>query len=92
MQVSAVRGRPGVRSAVGVAVRSGGTFSALHSQGAVPVVRPGTYCIAGVRTFHPMQFQPMHFQPLPFQPLTISTYCIFNRSQFQPKLILANGS
>ena len=39
--------------------------------------------------FQPMQFQPMHFQPLPFQPLTISTYCIFNRLQFRPKLILA---
>ena len=39
--------------------------------------------------FHPMQFQPMQFQPLPFQPLTTSTYCIFNRLQFRPKLILA---
>ena len=46
----------------------------------------------GVRTFRPIQFQPMQFQPLPFQPLTISTYCIFNRPQFRPKLILANGS
>ena len=46
-------------------------------------------CYNGVRTFHPMQFQPMQFQPLPFQPLTISTYCIFNRPQFRPKLILA---
>ena len=43
----------------------------------------------GYMTFRPMQFQPMHFQPLPFQPLTISTYCIFNRPPFQPKLILA---
>ena len=40
-------------------------------------------------TFRPMHFQPMQFQPLPFQPLTISTYCIFNRPQFQPKQILA---
>ena len=48
--------------------------------------------ITGIRTFHPMQFQPMQFQPLPFQPLTISTNCIFNRPQFRPKLILANGS
>ena len=43
----------------------------------------------GVRTLRPMHFQPMQFQPLPFQPLTISTYCIFNRPQFRPKLILA---
>ena len=35
-------------------------------------------------TFRPMQFQPMHFQPL-----TISTFCIFNRPPFRPKLILA---
>ena len=34
-----------------------------------------------------MQFQLMHFQPL-----TISTYCIFNRPLFRPKLIFANGS
>ena len=46
----------------------------------------------GGRTFHPVQFQPMQFQPLPLQPLTISTYCIFNRPPFRPKLILANGS
>ena len=43
-------------------------------------------------TFRPIHFQPMHFQRMPFQPLTISTYCIFNRSQIRPKLILANGS
>ena len=39
-------------------------------------------------TFRPIHFQPMHFQPLPFQPLTISTYCIFNRPQFRPTLVL----
>ena len=33
----------------------------------------------GVRTFHPMHFQP----------LTIPSYCIFNRLQFRPELILA---
>ena len=43
----------------------------------------------GVRTFRPIHFQPMQFRPLPFQPLTISTYCIINRPQFRPKLILA---
>ena len=43
-------------------------------------------------TFRPMHFQPMQFQPLPFQPLTISTYRIFNRPQFRPNLILANGA
>ena len=36
-------------------------------------------------------FRPTQFQPLQFQPLTISTYCIFNFPQFQPKLILANN-
>ena len=46
----------------------------------------------GVRTFHPIQFRPMHFQQLLFQPLTISSYCIFNLPQFQPKLNLTNGS
>ena len=43
----------------------------------------------GYMTIRPMQFQPMHFQPLPFQPLTVSTYCIFNRQPFKPKLTLA---
>ena len=42
----------------------------------------------GCMTFRPIHFQPMQFQPLPFQPLTISTYGIYNRPQFQPKLIL----
>ena len=46
----------------------------------------------GYMTFRPIHFQPIQFQPLPFQPLTILTYYIFNRSQFRPKLILANGS
>ena len=45
--------------------------------------------LKGYMTFRPMQFQQMQFQPLSFQPLTISAYCIFNLSQFRPKLILA---
>ena len=40
-------------------------------------------------TFRPVQFQPMQIQPLSFEPWTISTYCIFNRPQFRPKVILA---
>ena len=45
----------------------------------------------GVRTFRPIHFQHA-ILTVAFQPLTISTYCIFNRPQFRPKLILANGS
>ena len=61
------------------------SFSAINARGK----QSGAMChfwsaigFHGVRTFHPMQFQP----------LTVSTYCIFNRPQFRPKLILANGS
>ena len=53
----------------------------------IPVVQNYGYMAS-----RPIHFQPMQIQPLQFQPLTISTYCIFNRPQFRPKLILANGS